>query len=239
MQQFKISEAGIKKFRKRWLIMVVPLLAVVLALVVIINISRTKNTDVNTLPIVLPFVAVLLGFSFYRSFRKQKKFLLSYSVTISDDGVTREQMNTPPLSISFMEIREIIKTQKGGFMIKGIDRTDVIYIPYFIDNAEALEQRLQALAPVTLNVKDPYYRKYGSLLFLPAIGMMVCLFVVPNKIISGICGTLLTGLFVWAFYEVQTSRNIPTNTKRMSWVFLIVIFSIIYMTYEKLTGAWG
>jgi hypothetical protein len=219
--------------------MVVPLAVVVAGLVIITNISRAQNTDVNTLPIVLPFVAALLGFSFYRSFRKQKKFLLSYSVTISEEGITREQMDTPPLSISFMEIREIIKTEKGGFMIKGIDRTDVIHIPYLIDNADVLEQRLQALAPITLNTKDPFYKKYGSLLFLLAIGMMVCVYVVPNKIIVGVCGTLLTGLFVWAFYEVRTSKNIPTNTKRMSWVFLIVIFSILYMTYEKLTGAWG
>jgi hypothetical protein len=79
------------------------------------------------------------------SFRKQKKFLLSYSVTVSDEGVTREQLNTPPLSISFMEIKEIIKTPKGGFMVKGIDRTDVIHILYFIDNPDTLEERTKRI----------------------------------------------------------------------------------------------
>ena len=238
MQQFKISEAGIKKFRKRLLIMVVPLAVVVAGLIIITNISRAKNTDVNTLPFVLPFVAALLGFSFYRSFRKQKKFLLSYSVTISEEGITREQMDTPPLSISFMEIREIIKTEKGGFMIKGIDRTDVIHIPYLIDNADVLEQRLQALAPITLNTKDPFYKKYGSLLFLLAIGMVVCMYVVPNKIIVGVCGTLLTGLFIAAFYELRTSKDFPASTKRISWLFLFFVAAIIYVTYAKLTGSW-
>jgi hypothetical protein len=237
MHQFRISETGFKKFRKKWLTTIIPLATIIVAIVIITNVVQSNTADdVNTLPFVLPFILALLCFSFYRSLRKQKKLLLSYCVTISGEGITREQMNTPPLSISFMEIKEIIKTEKGAFMIKGTGRADVILIPHWIDDPALLEERLKTLAPITVNIKDPFYRKYGGLLFIPAIGMMVCLYTVTNKIIVGICGTLLTAILIWAFYEVRTSKNIPTNTKRSSWVFLIVLVSIIYVTWLKLTG---
>lgn len=81
------------------------------------------------------------------------------------------------------------------------------------------------------------FRKYGTLLFILAIGMMLGVYTVTNKIIVGICGTAVTGIFIWAFYVIQTSKNVPGSTKRTSWFFLIVIVSIIYMTYMKLTGS--
>ena len=81
-------------------------------------------------------------------------------------------------------------------------------------------------------------RKYGSLLFIIGIGMMLCVYIVTNKVIVGICGVLVTGLFGWAFYEIRRSRNVSRGTKRSSWFFLIVIAAIIYITYAKLTGTW-
>jgi hypothetical protein len=97
---------------------------------------------------------------------------------------------------------------------------------------------LQALAPITLNTKDPFHRKYRAVLIILALGMMACVYAVTNKIIVGICGLLLTGLFVWAFYEIQTNKNFPRNMKRTSWYFILLIASIIYLTYAKLTGNW-
>ena len=238
MQQFKIGEDGYKKFRKRWLTIMLPLLTGTAVLVLLLNTYSARTTEVNVLPYLIPILAVWFGFGIFRSLRKQKKLLMSYRLTISEEGITREQMNTPPLSISFMEIKEIIKTKKGGFMIKGVDRTDVILVPYMIDDPEMLEERLQALAPITYNAKEPLYRKYGMVLFALALGMMLCVYTVTNKIMVAICAILLVGLFVWAFYEIRVSKNVPRNAKRSSWFFLIVVVAILYMTYLKLTGGW-
>jgi hypothetical protein len=239
MHQFKISETGFKKFRKKWLATVVPLVAIVVLIIAAMNILSAKADPGGSFLFVIPVMAVVLSFSFYRSLRKQRKFLLSYSVTVSGEGITREQMNTPPLSISFMEIKEIIKNEKGGFTIKGLTRTDIIHIPYLIDNQEELEKCLQSLAPITVNTKDPFYKKYRALLSIPILGMMICVYAMTNKVIVGICSVLLTAFLIWAFYQMIISKNIPRNTKRNSWVFLIIIFSIIYVTYAKLTGTWN
>lgn len=80
MQQFRISEEGIKKFRKKWLTLMIPTV------------------------IIIPIMAIYFSFSIYRTVRKQKRIMLSYLVTISGEGITRELFNTPTLFISFMEI---------------------------------------------------------------------------------------------------------------------------------------
>jgi hypothetical protein len=237
MQQFKISEEGYKKMRKKWLIFGLPIAAAIAAIIIVINISNSIVDQSGTL-ISLPIFLAVMGFSVYRNLKKQKQFALSYSITISDSEISREQTNTPPLSINFMEIKEIVKTEKGGFTIKGRTRTDIIYVPYIIDNPQELEQRLANLAPITVMAKDPFYKKYRFLLTFLFMGAMVSVYAVTNKIIVGICGVLVTGLLLWAFYEIRISKNAPENTKRFSWFFLLIVISIIYVTYMKLTAAW-
>lgn len=236
MQQFKISEEGYRKFRKKWLTIFIPTLLIGMTIVVLITSRNSRNEDFISTLIAVSVMIIFLGITLYRGLKKQKKMLMSYSITISEEGITREQMNTRPLSISFMEIREIVKSEKGNFTIKGVGRTDVINIPYWIDDHAGLEQQLQTLAPLKLNTKDPWHKKYGTPLSFLVMGLMFGVFYLNNKVIVGICGVLLTGFLIWSFFEVRTSKNIPENTKRMSWVFLIVIFSVAYATYAKLTG---
>lgn len=216
----------------------IPLMILVVLAVTLINAFSGNTIEVSTWPFVFPFLAAFLCFNFYRSHKKQKKVLLGYVVTISEDGITREQFNTPPLSISFMEIKEIVKSKKGDFKIQGVDSTDIICIPYFIDNREALEECLQTLAPITINPKIPVYRKYRLLLPILALAMMIWFYIATNKIIVGICGPILVGLLVWLFCEIHRNKNIPRNGKRVRWYILLLITCIIYVTYAKLTDTW-
>ncbi|MDO6432762.1 hypothetical protein Q4E93_19300 [Flavitalea sp. BT771] len=236
MQQFRMDKDGHKKIVRKWLILTAALTVITTGIIVATNFYTANPGDINVLPYVIPFLAVLFAFNIYRSFKKQKKFLHSYCVTISENGVTREQMNTPPLSISSLEIREIIKTKKGSFIVKGVDRTDMIFIPHWIENPALVEERLQQLAPVAENKKDARNRKLRAALAFLAIGMIICLYTVPNKIVTLICGPLLIGFIVWALYEIQTSKNVPTNAKRRNWVLLIPIIAIAYLIYLRLNG---
>jgi hypothetical protein len=89
-----------------------------------------------------------------------------------------------------------------------------------------------------MNKKDSFYRKYRSLLIILAAGMMMCVYAATSKIVVAICGALLTGLFIAAFYQIRTSKDFPASTKRISWLFLFFVAAIIYVTYAKLTGNW-
>jgi hypothetical protein len=68
--------------------------------------------------------------------------------------------------------------------------------------------------------------------------MMFCVYVATSKIVIAVCGTLLTALFIAAFYEIRTNKAFPASTKQISWLFLFCVAAIIYVTYAKLTGTW-
>ena len=236
MQQFRVSEAGFKKLRRRMLLITIPFMVIVVVIFLVTNIFGSKHDADNTWLYILPIFPIMFGISSYRSMKKQKQFLASYRVTISDNEITREQMNTPPLTINFMEIKEIIKSEKGHFTIKGAGSKDIIYVANWIENPEELEQRLQTLAPIQARAKDPWHLKYRWAIIIPVIASGLGLFISDNKIIAGVCGVALTGFIVWLIYEILTNKNVPTSTKRRSWIFFFFLAIIIYVIYTKLTS---
>ena len=197
---------------------------------------RTKGEAGDSWLYAADIFPIIFGFGTYRTLKRQKQFLMSYSVTISDNEITREQMKTPPLTISFMEIKEIVKFEKGSFVVKGASRTDIIHIPTWIEDREELEEYLQALAPIKVHTKDPWHVKYRWVLSILVLGMMLAFYLLDNKIIVGICGVALVGLVIWAIYFVLTSKNIPVSGKRRVWIYFLILASIIYATYTKLAG---
>jgi hypothetical protein len=60
-----------------------------------------------------------------------------------------------------------------------------------------------------MNEKDPFYRKHPRLLYILAMGMMIGVYVATNKIIIGICGTLLTGNWDQGRQTSFTARQPP------------------------------
>jgi hypothetical protein len=235
MSEFRINEEQYRKFRRKFLAVYIPIFAVALALLVVTQTFTKRSSGFPTWAIVIPGFVAYIGFTIFRLLRRQQQIMMSYSVIISSDEITREQVNTPTISISFREIKEIIKTRKGAFLIKGLHRTDLIAIPRWLNESGELEEELQKLAPITTDKKDPLMIRYRSLLVLLAVGMYVCLYTFQDKIVIAVSALLLVGLLGWSFYEIQVSKNVPTYTKRSSWLYLLIIASIIYMTYIKLT----
>jgi hypothetical protein len=232
MQQFRIAKSAYKKIRKRLLI-VTPI-SIALGCLIAMLTSR-GDFGASSLSFIIPYLVVVLGLSYFSVFRRQKKMLLSYSVTISDDAITREQAGTPPLTISFMEIKEIVRTKRGAFIIRGLQRRDVILIPQGIEDRDNLEERLEELAPIGTKSQDPMYKHYRNFLSLGAFAMMLCVTTVTNTTVVAITGVLSIGLYIWAFYEISTNNNLSVGAKRRSYIYFLLIILVIATMYTKLS----
>lgn len=238
MQTFKIRQDGFKEIKKQMLVRVVPiiLIAVIVGIVVSFINSKDKATDINILPIIIPFFALVVGFSLYRGVNRQKVLFDSYTLTITNNLITREQLNTPTISIYFNDIKEITKHKNGSFTIKGKDTTDLIGVPSQIDNYSQLETILQNIRPITVKESVSFLQKYQSLTALLTMGLMLCVYTVNNKIIVALTGTTLVVLMIWSFIKVQSSKNVDSKTKRNIWWVLLVLVSVIAVMIFKLTG---
>jgi hypothetical protein len=234
MQQFKITPDGFKKIRKRLLLRVIPLMLVAVTVGIFIA-SQNQSADALSLIIAIPFIAAAVIFGLYRGINRQKDLYESYILTLTDNLVRREQLNTPTISIYYNDIQEITKSNNGNFVIKGPDAKNPINVSAQIDNYVLLENELNQIKPITIKSSDSPLQKYQFLFVLLTLALMTSVYLVSNKIVASVSGVSLIGILSWSLVSIRTNKNIDVKTKRAGWVVLIVIASIIAIMYNKLT----
>jgi hypothetical protein len=238
MQTFKLRPNGFDEIKKKLLIRSIPPTIVTMIIGGTISYTNAKNTPTDAgyyITIIVIFLGVTV-FSLWRGIRKQRALSESYTLSISDSLIVREQLNTPDISIQLSEVQEIVKYPKGGFSIKGSRNNGMIMIPVQIDNYSQLETTLQQIHPITTKSNSSVLQKFRFLLTIMSLGLMLCVFTVNNKIVVGIAGPLCTALIIWSLIRVQTDKNTDRKTKNRMWISLLVIASIIGVTIMKLTA---
>jgi hypothetical protein len=241
MQVFKINPDGLKEIKKKSLKRMIPFMTIVaIAAIVIASVkSKTNDADVNVLPVIIPVIGVVFGLSISRGIKRQQALLKSYTLTISDPVITREQFNTPEISIYYREIREISKRKNGCLFIKGVEPGDVIVIPSQIENYSQLENILHNIHPIANREKISFLERYSALAGLLSIPLMLGVYIVDNKIIVALTGTTLVALMSWSFIKLRQNKNIDAKTRRGSWFVFLIIASVIMVMMYKLTGMFG
>ena len=233
---YKIKADGFKEIRKQIIIKSIPTGLIALAVGIGISVfnSNGQDTQTNVLPIVIPICLVALSFGIYKGINRQKLLFESYKLSISEDGITREQSNTPTISIPYSDINSIIKDDKGNFLIKGRTALDTIGVSYLIDNHDQLEKNLSQIRPIEITNKPSFDQKYRMPFVLLTLASMATVYISTNKILVGISGTVVIGLLIGSFIQIQRNKNIDIKTKRWSYFSILVLLSIIMTMLMKL-----
>jgi len=215
MEQFKIRQGGFNELRKQMLAKKIPLvvIAVAVGLAIFQFSANNQNSNVNVWPYIIPMALLSVGFGLYRGMNRQRKLFESYTLSISDDSIVREQTNTPTIKIAFSDVNEIIKNSNGSFTIKGRTALDVIGIPAQIDNYEHLETTLNFIRPLNVFTKQAASQKLTLPITLATAALMATVYLATNKILVGISGILLTGILIYSFIQIQRSKNIDKKNK--------------------------
>ena len=132
------------------LVRAIPLVLVAAAVGMIIpmNDQRGRDAFVTVLPIIIPLILGALGFGLHLGIKRQRAVFENYVLRVEDSGVTREQGNTPTLHLAKEEIREIVKTSAGAFIVKGKSALNMIIVPAQIENPDVVEEQLLRLAHI-------------------------------------------------------------------------------------------
>jgi len=236
METYRIQkDTYLKLIRKRFRI-IVPLLLLIILIGFGANLYTAKGVEMGYMAVFPLLFMAFVGFSLYRSTRKQMQQVLSYSLTLSENEITREQDNTPTLTINFMEVKEIIKNKRGGFLIKGRTGTDIIHVPYLIDNAGELEQRLQSFAPIATTGSTATLETYQGLIYLLGLAGFITSITVTNTLLAVLAGAVAIAVLVWLFIIVRQSKNANVSTRRRSWAYLLFALLIVYTLVVKFVG---
>jgi hypothetical protein len=233
MEEFRIGETGFATFRRQQRRIRITATVVTFATVAGVSAYTSQGIDLWATLTGLAIAALIIGFGYARGLRRQKKIFQSYRVTLSDEGITREVDNTPNISISFMEIREIIRTKRGHYIIKGLDSKDVISVPYWIEDHAGFSRRIEAFAPITVGKKDPFMLRFRLPLVLLFLAALVTATFSNDRVLVGVSVLLAIAGVASYLYWVHTSKNINAPAKRRSWLYLLVLIAIIYSAYTR------
>lgn len=235
MQSFTIRKDGIKEMNREVIIKLLPVLIIagLVGLSIPLINSKDKELDLTVLPVLIPIVAASMWFGINRGLKRQKLLYENYLITITDNLITRKQINT--ISIYFNEIKEIEKRNNGSFIIKGKTSGEMIFIPSQIDHYSELEQLLEQIQPIIKNKSRTINEKYAGFTGLITVGLMFCVFTVNNKIIVGLTGILLMAIIIWSFIKIRGNKNLDNKTKGGVWWSILVLLSVISVLYFKLT----
>lgn len=238
MEQFKIRKDGFKEIRKATLMKIVPIALLVTFSGVAISLYNTngQQSDVNILPFVIPFLLGIIALGLYIGIKRLKGIFDSYVLTIDNNGITREQLNTPTITILNADISEIVKNSNGGITIKGNSNLNVIGVPSQIENYENLEKMLSEIKQISTKPSKPFLQKFKALLSILTIGLMAAIYISNDKTIVAVCGTVLLAVLGYSFFETQRSKNIDSKTKKGTWWIILVFAGIVGLIYFKLTG---
>lgn len=238
MEQFKNRQNGFKEIQKAMVLKAIPFsLIVVLAGLAIVHFNtNNQENDVTVYPFVIPIALGALVFGLFSGIKRQKKIFESYTLTIDNDGITRKQDNTPSITITTSEIREIIKYRNGSFLVKGNSPKDSIIIPSQIEERDKLEKILSEIKEISTKQNEALAKNFQGLLTLITLVLMGALYLSKNKMIVGISGTVLLSILGYSFFEIRRNKNIDNKSKKGIWALVLTTIAILGIMYYKLLG---
>jgi len=188
--------------------------------------------DLNPLFIFVPLMIVLLGVSMNKNVKKLRKTAETYTLTITEEIISREQAGLPTLSIKRNEIRKISRTSTGNLLVTGPGMLLYIEIPSQIDNYTELYEILNSIKPV----KQVSYNEGLLVAVITILSGLATLgiFAGPNKVIIAICGTVISVIMCFFIYLILSGKYGDEKTKKKVWIYMIAAISYIVITINKL-----
>ncbi|UPK72279.1 hypothetical protein [Chitinophaga filiformis] len=236
MQQFKVAPDKLSTFKRilirRTIIMMLIMGCFCLLAGSFIFKEDMAAGDLNPLFIFVPLMIVLLGVSMNKNVKKLRKTAETYTLTITEEIISREQAGLPTLFIKRNEIRKISRTSTGNLLVTGPGMLLYIEIPSQIDNYTELYEILNSIKPV----KQVSYNEGLLVAVITILSGLATLgiFAGPNKVIIAICGTVISVIMCFFIYLILSGKYGDEKTKKKVWIYMIAAISYIIITINKL-----
>jgi uncharacterized membrane protein YecN with MAPEG domain len=234
MKTYKNKKDGFKEIQQRSLRLTLPIAGLAMIFGLWIGYSNSDSGQINTLPYAILIGLIAGGFGIYKGLNRQRLLFDSYVLTVDGELLQREQLNTPIVKIVKNEIQDIQKNKLGHITIRGRNKIDFIIVTNQIENYAELENELKLFGEIKLSPRQSTTEKFKIPILLAGLISMAIVYISTNKYLVSACGTFLTLGLIWSFYEVQTSKNIDSKTKRSSLWTIVVILTVVAVMYSKL-----
>jgi hypothetical protein len=237
METFRTRAGSFSEVRKKMLPLMIGLYTGMFLLVIVLPaISGGPEQRWSLVLITLLIFSIVIGFATWSALKRQRRSFESFTLTIDDEKVVREQYNTPTITIYKRDVVRIIRNHNGSFTIVGDNELNAIGIPEQIENYEQLKDNLEQIRRIDIKMSKSLAEK----LFVP-ISLVVALLIATTGItdnanLNVVCSFLIIVIMTSGMVVILVSKNIDKRTKRWSWIFLITIISYLVNIFSLLSN---
>lgn len=193
-----------------------------------------QNTDNTIFYIFLFYYVAIVFLMMILGIKRLKKMFASYTLTINDDHIKREQHYFSDIIILNSEIKKISKNKKGIITIKSNSIKKSIHIPNNIDNKEELEKILNNISPIIQTTSILNYELLRPFISILTIGAYFTLIYSENKLKVAISGTVCLLLILLSIYINFNNKTMPKQSTSRFLLQLVFIAITVYVMYTKL-----
>lgn len=225
MQQFGIKSEGIKKVVRRILLTMIPGYVLMLAfgLGLAFFDSNNEGTEIDITAFISTFAisTLIICAVLYYMIKSQKALLSSFTITISDNTISRVQQNTPTITMYFGEVIKIVKAKNGTYVVCGKDKHNPIIIYPHMENAAQLEELLCNIKPIEQAVPKPYMKVLYPMYIAALLATVLYIQIGTNETIVNILRVLFLCLVgASALYFIR-NKNTDKRMRVMGWIILV------------------
>lgn len=236
MSEYRLQQTSESKFLDTVFSTAGVICVLVLAMVCIYFVDMGSYSNLFTIGLVITVV----GMSYYRGIRMQKKQINSFVLTLDDTSVTQRKANVTPLTINYSDISYILALKKGDILIRQKDSTNHILIPQGIENKDKLINRLELVMPITKPTKEFTHTKELTVgIIILTVGAFYLFVTSTNPLLVIPLGIVLLGVLIFSFIFTQKSKLVEKKIKRSSYLIILPFLSILFKTVVVILQLFG
>ncbi len=196
-------------------------------------IFRDQNEEIDTEKLTIAGIlfVIITPIMIIRLLRRQKKAITDYSLVIDTDTITAYPSLPGELTLSRIEITQIVKNTDGSYLIIGNAGKTVISVPAHVENPDRLEASLNTFAPIAVNPTNSFIGKYFKVILLAIITGLIAFIYASGKVLVSAIGAALTVTLIGitiAFF----GKNTDAPTRRIkAWLIFITICIVAKMAW--------
>lgn len=229
MRTYTVKPEGIDPVRKRMLLFGMSFIVIVLAGVWLI---MPDVSPVGFGAAVL-FVIIFVGFGFRRGVQRLVETWPTYTLTVGDDYILKQQSHYPDIRINRDEVKAIRKVFTGEIAVKTRDWKKFIVIPPSLIGIEEVEAVLNQWTPI-----KPVPRAKAIFQYSAGIFIVLIFFAVGRSYLRGgspdpaVITIVVLAILVANVFLMRTMKRIPNldeRSKPKRWRFILMIVYIVLL----------
>lgn len=235
MEQFRLDFDGINRAIKVRALTMTPTLFFAILLGLYISSVRSEKA-IDAFPSIVAIccafvVTILIAYFGSQGFRRS---LDSYTLTFEGNLITRDQHNTPTITFTKADIREITRDKKGSYRIKAESWSSFMIIPAEVEHPDRLYKLLSNIVPVIDKPShDSIFKKIGFMLAMVVVILTVILFKESKgRLVVLTIEVIVAGGIIYSLIRNHQDKKAEKDSL---WHKAFLLISIIISIYKNLT----